>query len=731
MSDPPREEPPGRRRAGSLPLAWAAIFLAGLLVRVLATFPAVRHPFESDVTLTGLTAFEILRGDLQVFLLNGVRNGALESYLHAAAFLLFGASRSTLYLAPLLAWALLLPVYGLFARELLGRHEALAAAFFLALPSPVVLELSYLPFGYVEMLLFTAAALWLACRVARLGPAPWSTLGFGVAVGLAWWCSAMSVMGTLPAALWIVLRRPGLARNARFLALAAAGLAIGALPWITFNIRYPLLSFRNDLAGWQGNFAFRPVGEAGQALENAARLAREHLPHLLVRPLCADPPLLAAARWLAGALYLLALLAALVRVVSRSSRSSRSPGGVDGARNLPPCLLPLLIVACGSALFVFSAAGSIPGDTSRYLLPIGLAVPLLLARSWSRLHGWKPAVAWTLAALLAACNLSGYSLPGRSCHREERRVAEAEDRLLGFLEEQRISWVFGGYWDVYSLNFLSHETIKAIPDLGWADYHGYQKTLGRAPARLALVGRRPGSARELAARAGLQGRVESIDGRFEIFLPIPNPPPEIDPQQLLPQLRQPAPLPMEACLSRLEITDGAAAGGLRVPAGDSRKLGLRVSHLGRGGSWFSTLELPGPERAVRIGLRWYREGAEIADLRAELPRTLSPGDAVDVELTLDPRTREGEPLPPGRYEVRIGLVQELVRWFRDAGDRELTLPVEVTGEDRRSGGLPARPGATPGSSRPPARSLRPPAPAPGLPPAPTRDAPGALPRQAR
>lgn len=676
MSDVLREEQLGRKRAGTLPLAWAAVFLAGSLVRVLAVFPAIRRPFESDVTLTGLTAFEILRGDLQVFLLNGVRNGALESYLHSAAFLLFGASRSTLYLAPLLAWVLLLAVYALFARELLDRHEALAAAFFLALPSPVMLELSYLPFGYVEMLLFVGAALWLACRVARLGPRPWPTLGFGAAAGLAWWCSAMSVMGTLPAALWIILRRPRLVRNPRFIALAAAGFVLGALPWIAFNIRYPLLSFRSDLTGWQGNFAFRLVGGAGQALENAGRLVGEHLPALLVRPVCAGPSLLAGAPWLAGALYLLVLLAALVRVVSRSSWM---PDGADGARKLPPCLLPLLIVACSSALFVFSAAGSIPGDTSRYLLPIGLAVPLLLARSWSRLHGWKPAVAWTMAAFVAACNLSGYSLTGRQCRQEGRRLAQSEDRLLGFLADQRITWVFGGYWDVYALNFLSHETIKAIPDLGWADYHGYQQALGSAPSRLALVGRKPGSARELAARAGLPGRVETIDGRFEVFLPAPNPPPGVDPPRLLAQLRQPAPLPLEACRSRLEIAGGAAAGSLRVPPGGSRKLRLRVSHLGRGASWFSTLELPGPERAVRIGLQWHREGAAVADLRAELPRTLSPGEQVEFELALEPRTPRDERLPPGRYEVRIGLVQELVRWFREAGDEELALQVEVAG----------------------------------------------------
>src|SRR5688500_7836963 len=95
-----KTHPPLLRALASHPLAWVVVLAAGALLRVLAAFPSFRAPQQSDSTMTGLTAFEILRGDLQVFLFDGTRLGALESYLHLPVFALFGASRTTLSVAP-------------------------------------------------------------------------------------------------------------------------------------------------------------------------------------------------------------------------------------------------------------------------------------------------------------------------------------------------------------------------------------------------------------------------------------------------------------------------------------------------------------------------------------------------------------------------------------------------------------------------------------------------------
>jgi len=646
------------------------VLAAGAVLRVLAAFPSFRHPVQSDSTMTGLTAFEILRGDLQVFLFDGTRLGALESYLHLPFFALFGASRATLHVAPVLAGVALLAAFAVLARELLGPEEGLLALLLLAVPSPVVLLWNILPFGYAETLFLIAAVLACAVRIARRGPEPLTVVGFGLAAGLGWWGSALSLAGTLPAALWIVLHRPALVRSRRFLVLAAGGLVAGALPWLAINVKYPLISFQGGPA-WKGNFAFHPVGGLAQLLDNAGRFAGEILPGLLLRAECPRLGALGPVVLLVGALHAAALLLALVEIASPRLWKGAGEGG---ARRVPPLLLPLLVTACNGAFFTVSAAGSIPGDVVRYIVPIGLAAPLVLAHLAGRVAARSREAAVVFLLIVLVGNASGYCLPWSPDRLGQRRLARAEDRLLDLLAARRVRWVFGPYWDVYGLNFLSGETIRAIPETAANDYHSYGRKLGSTPVPFALISREPGEATDLARHAGLSGATVDLDGAFEVFLASP---PPVPPAKQLVRLRKaliPDPLPPEAMPSRIERLDGG--GRLRLGSGDRWKLPVRLTHLGRGANWTSGLGRSG-ENAVRLGVLWFRDGVVVADGRTELPHTLHPGESAELDVDLQARGNDGQPLPPGTYEVQIELVQELVLWFKDAGDEPARLTVEV------------------------------------------------------
>lgn len=649
---------------------WTAILAAGIVLRALAVYPSFRSPLQSDGTMTGLTALEILHGHLRVFLFHGVRLGALESYLHVPVFLVFGATRGALYLAPFLASCAGLAAAGFLARELLGERDGVVAFLLFAVPPPMVLLWTSLPFGYAETLLCATLALACAVRMGRRGASAWLVAAFGLAAGLGWWCSAQSLMGTLPAALWIVLCRPSLLRRPRLLALAAAGFVLSALPWIAVNLRYPLLSFQGG-AGWQGNFALQPVVGAGPLVANSIRFVHRAA-SLFLRPNGPRPASLVPVQWIAAGLYLAAFGGALLQVAGGLRRGSES---AEGCR-VPALLLPLLIVVCAATLFIASAAGGIEGDTVRYVLPLGLAAPLLLAGLWGRLSSRHRRSSGAAALLIPlAVHVTGYALPGTARREAERREAQAEDRLLDRLKERHVAWVFGGYWDVYGLNFLSGETIHAIPSWDWADYHGYERTLGASPVSCALVSRRRGEVARWARRAGLTGDAVDIDDVFEILFVRTSPEP---PAALIARLRdaqQPDPLPTSACRSRIALPEVPAA--LVVTTGQPRTVKLRIEHAGQGDSWTAAADLPKPVRAVRIGLRWLREGVPAADQRAELPRSLAPGETVEAEVALTPVGADGRPLSAGRYEVRIGMVQELVRWFAATGDAEVSLPVEV------------------------------------------------------
>jgi hypothetical protein len=90
------------------------------------------------------------------------------------------------------------------------------------------------------------------------------------------------------------------------------------------------------------------------------------------------------------------------------------------------------------------------------------------------------------------------------------------------------------------------------------------------------------------------------------------------------------------------------------------------SALGRGG-WDN-------ERSVRLSYHWLSsDGAVVVydGLRTELPRDLLGGEQVEVEA------RVRAPADPGRFVLRLTLVQEAVAWFDAQGGSPLDLAVEV------------------------------------------------------
>jgi len=141
-----------------------------------------------------------------------------------------------------------------------------------------------------------------------------------------------------------------------------------------------------------------------------------------------------------------------------------------------------------------------------------------------------------------------------------------------------------------------------------------------------------------------------------------------------------APLPAAACRSALAWVDGDRP--LALAAGDVRELRLRVGHRGTGAPWLPAGARDDPRGAVRLAVRWFLAGRLAADGRVELPRALLPGETIEVVVPLAARrgvggAGDGSPLAPGRYTLEVGLVQELVQWFADAGDRPLRRDVEV------------------------------------------------------
>lgn len=137
-----------------------------------------------------------------------------------------------------------------------------------------------------------------------------------------------------------------------------------------------------------------------------------------------------------------------------------------------------------------------------------------------------------------------------------------------------------------------------------------------------------------------------------------------------------APLPAGDDCARLVWTKAREKPILHLRPGGLRRLDLRLTHCGTKAPWLPLGARPDAVGSVRLGIRWLRDGTVAAEHRAELPHVLAPGTSVEVDVPVAAQTPEGAPLPPGRYEVRIGPVQELVRWFPEEAELRMTVDVD-------------------------------------------------------
>ncbi len=171
-------------------------------MRAALYFPLAYFQIDSDGTLAGLCAFRVAAGQHPFFFPGGTRLSAASCYVAAGYFHLLGTGRVGLALTGLTWGVLYLAFMLLFLRALLGPKLACLGMLFAALPSEQFMTVSYVPWGYGEILASCAATLWLGTRWRETG-APWARLAFGFSAGLGIWFSVETLMIVLPAVIWI------------------------------------------------------------------------------------------------------------------------------------------------------------------------------------------------------------------------------------------------------------------------------------------------------------------------------------------------------------------------------------------------------------------------------------------------------------------------------------------------------------------------------------------------
>ena len=520
----PVTTPVGRRPTWRRELAavTALVALAALLRLTLAArgWPVL----NSDEATMGLMGGDVLRlGARPVFFYGQDYMGALQAYLEAPVFALFGPTPLAVRLVTTIEFvAFLLIVYAL-ARALWSPTVGLVTLALLALgPEWALLHEMQAGVGAQDTLLFGALVVWLA--YLRLG-APHGQrralaldVAFGLAAGVGLW-SDFLFLPFLAAALLALLAlglrdwRVGALRAARALgevALGTLGFVVGAAPFLLANISSHGLTLREVVKLTQTHTG------GGNGVSLGERLAQQlgaaglvGLPQALgsvtVCPTCVAWPgpgvvitptalayelvfaapftLLASGLWLWSALP---LARAARRFIAQAFTQRFT------ATTLPP-LDPQwwgrLMLTLGGALtllqYVVSRTSyTFPASSARYLIGLYICAPVMVAplvvashTVWrrARAHASRGATGHTrlsaLAALLAMALLASlvaidgagaaHALAATSARSTYGQpMGQRDARLVAFLKARHSTDFYAGYWTCLRLMFLSRQQVS-------------------------------------------------------------------------------------------------------------------------------------------------------------------------------------------------------------------------------------------------------------------------------
>jgi hypothetical protein len=496
--------------------AWlvAALLVAGVVLRLALFFPLHRFAPEGDCTTIAFGAWEILAGDLRVFLSTGYRHGALPCYLTAAASWFVGPGRAALTLAVLAVGVLQMFAWWAALLELTGwnAYDAASARLlaFIVLPSSAVLFWGiYWPNGYPDVLLAATLVFWAGARFWRRGGTR-ELFALGLVCGFAFWMSMLNLAIILPVLGWLLWQRHRTILAWRALSAATGGALLGALPWVLFNLRY-------DWVSLTANWAVRPIGGSEAFMTNLRRLVGEVLPTLFAAAAQVSPmPPLSVGRqlsvWVALALGAIAAFS-LAGALARSRRGD--PGGKISTRELPALVVLVVAIAATTAiLFLFSAAAAVPGNIVRYIFLSFLVWPLVVALAWEVAGRRARVVLGALALTLLASYAFAAPWPWTALRRSARVELDVERQMVAQLEASGVEAVFGSFWEVYPLIFESGGRIGGAPIEEDYDFHRFTQRLPTGACRWAYVSRTRQGATHVQ-NAGFPGyRFRYDDGRW-------------------------------------------------------------------------------------------------------------------------------------------------------------------------------------------------------------------------
>ena len=459
---------------------------------------------NSDEGTIGIMALHIQQGARPIFFYGQNYMGALQAYVAAPLFSLFGASVFTLRLAIILFYgAFLITMYTL-TRILYSKHFALLVLFLLSLGSNVIFsrQLSAIG-GYSETIFFSALAFvlvaWLALSTPD-GTTPNRLLrlcaysAWGLAIGLGLWSDLLILPTVVCSGFFLVLFCWRELLKGSIVPLVFC-LVIGAFPLIIYNLHAPPnTNSWSTLMALQGH-----VAHTLRMLRTQIKATTEYsIPAITGSPLChhseyqflfylgfqpshqADATCAKDGIIWSGAYISLFALASIMVLISLyvGIRSYVSRSWIVQARHMfvlnTMRFCVLLSTFLTLYLYTTSNASLIgPSIYSRYLICLWISTPMVIWPLWQGIFLLKKqhfvkVVLWLVVLRRTLCLstlilLCAVMLFGTYITLNEIPTAisanRMEQQVISTLLKDRITHVYSGYWTCDRIVFESQGRI--------------------------------------------------------------------------------------------------------------------------------------------------------------------------------------------------------------------------------------------------------------------------------
>jgi len=422
------------------------IIVLGIILRLLHWVLPV---MDSDMAVTGLMARHILKGEFPVFFWGQNYCGAIEAYLVALFFAIFGASRYALNIVPVLESILFMIVMYILARRAFGEKVGILTLLLIAIPPRYLVVNTVLArANYVENLVLGAIVFYLTYRIVYEEKGINSGKLFfllGIIFGLAWWTNFQSIYFILTSLFFIFLRKKLIFFTRRFLILLL-GVFIGGSPFWYF-------CFTNDFSPFKsiGEEKFTNIAIALKkffvvglpVIFGVVKSNREiYIPvmsHLLLIIYIVSFIFIVKDRF-KGLLYL-------------GKFSLRKSNGIE---------MFIVFFLLFTLLYTLSGYGTI--NTRRYMLVLYLCLPVFLAYFVGRLRQRQKKISIFILSFILIANGQQNIVSIDLFNKYKRKTfihdQRNEKELFKFLEDIGIKYVYvNNYWLSYQYTFDAQEKI--------------------------------------------------------------------------------------------------------------------------------------------------------------------------------------------------------------------------------------------------------------------------------